>query len=74
VVHETMKLVGVEDFNVGGTIHVIMNNQILFTTNPINSRITPYASDLGKAFNCPILHCNGRMKEMICLQSFVHWR
>jgi len=59
VVYETMQMAGVDDFNVGGTIHVIVNNQIGFTTNPINSRSTPYCSDLGKAFGCPILHCNG---------------
>jgi len=59
VVYETMQLANVEDFAVGGTIHVIVNNQIGFTTNPINSRSTPYCSDLGKAFNCPIFHCNG---------------
>ena len=51
VVYETMQMAGVEDFNVGGTIHVIVNNQIGFTTNPIHSRSTPYCSDLGKAFN-----------------------
>lgn len=59
VVYETMQLANVEDFAVGGTIHVIVNNQIGYTTNPINSRSTPYCSDLGKAFNCPIFHCNG---------------
>lgn len=59
VVYETMQLADVEDFAVGGTIHVIVNNQIGYTTNPINSRSTPYCSDLGKAFNCPIFHCNG---------------
>ena len=59
VVYETMQLANVEDFDVGGTIHVIVNNQIGYTTNPINSRSTPYCSDLGKAFNCPIFHCNG---------------
>ncbi|MGK3733634.1 MAG: 2-oxoglutarate dehydrogenase E1 component [Bacillariaceae sp.] len=59
VVYETMQLANVQDFAVGGTIHVIVNNQIGFTTNPINSRSTPYCSDLGKAFNCPIFHCNG---------------
>lgn len=59
VVYETMQLANVPDFNVGGTIHVIINNQIGFTTNPIHSRSTPYCSDLGKAFNCPIFHCNG---------------
>lgn len=59
VVYETMQLANVSDFAVGGTIHVIVNNQIGYTTNPINSRSTPYCSDLGKAFNCPIFHCNG---------------
>mmetsp|Transcript_16692 Transcript_16692/g.47916 ORF Transcript_16692/g.47916 Transcript_16692/m.47916 type:complete len:1117 (-) Transcript_16692:59-3409(-) len=59
VVYETMQFAGVPDFNVGGTIHVIVNNQIGFTTNPIHSRSTPYCSDLGKAFNVPIFHCNG---------------
>ena len=37
VVYETMQMAGVQDFNVGGTIHVIVNNQIGFTTNPINA-------------------------------------
>ena len=59
VVYETMQLAGVPDFAVGGTIHVIVNNQIGFTTNPNNSRSTPYCSDLGKAFGAPIFHCNG---------------
>lgn len=58
VVYETMQL-SVPDFDVGGTIHIVVNNQIGFTTNPSNSRATPYCSDLGKAFSAPILHCNG---------------
>merc|ERR1712161_86827 len=44
VVYETMQFAGVPDFNTGGTIHVIVNNQIGFTTNPIHSRSTPYCS------------------------------
>mmetsp|Transcript_193 Transcript_193/g.229 ORF Transcript_193/g.229 Transcript_193/m.229 type:complete len:1029 (-) Transcript_193:109-3195(-) len=59
IVYETMQMAGVSDFNVGGTIHVVVNNQIGFTTNPSHSRSTPYCSDIGKAFNCPIFHCNG---------------
>ena len=76
VVYETMQMAGVEDFNVGGTIHVIVNNQIGFTTNPINSRSTPYCSDLGKAFDCPILHCNGDdpMAVSTALEMAVDWR
>ncbi len=76
VVYETMQLAGVDDFNVGGTIHVIVNNQIGFTTNPINSRSTPYASDLGKAFNCPIFHCNGDDPIAVsrALETAIEWR
>jgi 2-oxoglutarate dehydrogenase E1 component len=66
VVYETMQLAGVPDFNTGGTIHVVVNNQIGFTTNPIHSRSTPYCSDIGKAFNCPIFHCNGDDPLAVC--------
>ena len=76
VVYETMQLAGVPDFNVGGTIHVIVNNQIGFTTNPIHSRSTPYCSDLGKAFNAPIFHCNGDdpLAVSCALETAVEWR
>eukprot|EP00933_Yihiella_yeosuensis_P079725 TRINITY_DN930_c0_g1_i1.p1 TRINITY_DN930_c0_g1~~TRINITY_DN930_c0_g1_i1.p1 ORF type:complete len:1068 (-),score=228.22 TRINITY_DN930_c0_g1_i1:671-3874(-) len=59
VVYESMQLAKVDDFDVGGTIHVIVNNQVGFTTDPKNSRSTNYCSDLGKAFDIPIFHCNG---------------
>uniref|UniRef100_A0A7S2R3E7 2-oxoglutarate dehydrogenase, mitochondrial n=1 Tax=Eucampia antarctica TaxID=49252 RepID=A0A7S2R3E7_9STRA len=76
VVYETMQLAGAPDFNVGGTIHVIVNNQIGFTTNPIHSRSTPYCSDLGKAFDAPILHCNGDdpLAVSAALETAVEWR
>lgn len=76
VVYETMQLAKVADFDVGGTIHVIVNNQIGFTTNPIHSRSTPYCSDLGKAFGCPIFHCNGDdpLAVSAALETAVEWR
>jgi 2-oxoglutarate dehydrogenase E1 component len=76
VVYETMQLAKVSDFDVGGTIHVIVNNQIGFTTNPIHSRSTPYCSDLGKAFGCPIFHCNGDdpLAVSTALETAVEWR
>jgi len=58
VVYETMQLAHVDEFDVGGTIHVIVNNQVGFTTDPKDDRSTLYCSDLGKAFNAPIMHCN----------------
>lgn len=76
VVYETMQMAHVPDFDVGGTIHVIVNNQIGFTTNPVNSRSTPYCSDLGKAFGCPIFHCNGDdpLSVSTALETAVEWR
>jgi len=76
VVYETMQMSKVADFDVGGTIHVIVNNQIGFTTNPAHSRSTPYCSDLGKAFNCPVFHCNGDdpLAVSTALETAVEWR
>jgi len=76
VVYESMQLESVPDFDVGGTIHVIVNNQIGFTTNPIHSRSTPYCSDLGKAFNAPIFHCNGDdpLAVATALETAIEWR
>lgn len=48
IVYETMQLSKVEHYGVGGTLHVVVNNQIGFTTDPENSRSTHYCSDLGK--------------------------
>lgn len=58
IVYETMQLAHVDDFSVGGTVHVVVNNQVGFTTDPRFSRSTQYCSDIGKAFNIPIFHCN----------------
>lgn len=59
IVYETMQLAKVPDFDVGGTIHVVVNNQVGFTTDPEHGRSTMYCSDIGKTFDCPVFHCNG---------------
>jgi 2-oxoglutarate dehydrogenase E1 component len=76
VVYETMQLAKVPDFDIGGTVHVIVNNQVGFTTDPQNSRSTMYASDLGKAFGCPIFHCNGDdpLAVVAAFEMAVEWR
>jgi 2-oxoglutarate dehydrogenase E1 component len=58
VVAETFNLYAVEGYTTGGTLHVIANNQIGFTTDPAEGRSTRYASDLAKGFDTPIIHVN----------------
>ena len=65
VVAECFAMSGLPGHNTGGTIHIIVNNQIGFTTNPRFARSSPYPSDLGKVVEAPILHCNGDDPEAV---------
>jgi 2-oxoglutarate dehydrogenase E1 component len=58
VVAETLNLQSLAGYSTGGTVHIITDNQVGFTTDPEESRSTPYASDLAKGFNVPIIHVN----------------
>ena len=58
VVAETLNLQALPGYSTGGTIHVIQNNQVGFTTDPEEARSTPYAADMAKGFNVPIVHVN----------------
>ena len=58
VIAETFNLSGLKGYSTGGTLHIIVNNQVGFTTDPIDARSTRYASDLAKGFEVPIVHVN----------------
>jgi 2-oxoglutarate dehydrogenase E1 component len=58
VVAETLNLQGLHGYTTGGTLHLISNNQIGFTTDPEQGRSTRYSSDLAKGFDVPIIHVN----------------
>ena len=65
VVAECFAMSGLPGHNTGGTIHIIVNNQIGFTTNPRFARSSPYPSDLAKMVDAPILHVNGDDPEAV---------
>jgi 2-oxoglutarate dehydrogenase E1 component len=58
VVAETFNLQSLEGYATGGTLHIISNNQVGFTTDPMEGRSTRYSSDLAKGFDVPIIHVN----------------
>ena len=58
IVAETLNLYALEGYSTGGTLHVITNNQVGFTTDPSQGRSTRYSSDLAKGFDTPIIHVN----------------
>ncbi|MCH9633675.1 MAG: 2-oxoglutarate dehydrogenase E1 component [Chlamydiae bacterium] len=63
VIYEGMQLCHLEGFETGGSIHIVMDNQIGFTTLPKEDRSTPYPTDIGKAFDTPIFHVNAEDPE-----------
>ena len=76
LVPETLALAELRGYRTGGTVHVIVNNQIGFTTAPRYSRFTPYPTDCAKAVQAPIFHVNGDDPEAVvfCCQLATEFR
>ncbi|KAI9889658.1 MAG: 2-oxoglutarate dehydrogenase E1 component [Vezdaea aestivalis] len=76
IVYETMGFHALPAYSTGGTIHLVVNNQIGFTTDPRFARSTPYCSDIAKAIDAPVFHVNADDVEalnFVC-QMAADWR
>ncbi len=66
IVFETINFSGIDGYSTGGTLHLVINNQIGFTTTPDESRSTRYCTDLAKGVDAPIFHVNCEDPEAAC--------
>lgn len=76
IVQETLNLSGLPGFRVGGTVHVVINNQIGFTTGPSQGRSTMYSTSVAEMLPVPILHVNGEDPDAVarCIQLAMDFR
>uniref|UniRef100_H2Y7C1 2-oxoadipate dehydrogenase complex component E1 n=1 Tax=Ciona savignyi TaxID=51511 RepID=H2Y7C1_CIOSA len=65
IIMEALNMSKLAHFDIGGSVHLIVNNQVGFTTPPHRGRSSPYTSDIGKMIGCPVIHVNGGEPEQV---------
>lgn len=65
IMYETLQMAGLPGFTTGGTIHIVINNQVGFTTNYLQARTSTYCTDVAKTTLCPVFHVNGDDAEAV---------
>ncbi|WP_299215328.1 2-oxoglutarate dehydrogenase E1 component [uncultured Dokdonia sp.] len=66
IVYEIIQMAQLDGYRTGGTIHIVANNQVGFTTNYLDARSSTYSTDVGKVTLSPVLHVNGDDVEAVC--------
>lgn len=76
VVYESLEMQDLVDYTTGGIIHIVLNNQIGFTTNPKQSRSSYYCTEIAKVVDSPVLHVNGDEPDILdrCMKIAVAYR
>src|SRR5207253_4425882 len=76
IIAEVLNLSNLEGYATGGTVHVVINNQVGFTTNAEDARSTPYATDIARVLRAPVFHVNGEDPEAVvwAVQLAVEYR
>lgn len=65
IVYENAQMMSLEGYRIGGTVHVVANNQVGFTTNPVDSRSSRYCTDVAKVTNSPVFHVNAQHLDQL---------
>ena len=76
VVYEVVQMAGLEGYGTGGTIHIVVNNQVGFTTNYLDGRTSTYCTDVAKVTLSPVFHVNADDAEAVvhCMQMAIEYR
>ncbi len=76
IVYEVAQMMTLNGYKTGGTLHIVVNNQVGFTTNYLDARSSTYCTDIAKVALCPVLHVNADDPEAVChaMQMAVEYR
>jgi 2-oxoglutarate dehydrogenase E1 component len=66
IIAEAFNMSELDGYRVGGTVHIVINNQVGFTTSPHDAKSTTYATDVARMLQIPIFHVNGEDPEAVC--------